>query len=106
MLQTPEAKTAGIPLLDYYEAVERASADMLDAARAGEWDRVVELESACTVLIAQLKQAAATQSLAGTERRRKANIMRRILLADAQIRSLSDLPMVEVEPTSAGHTLH
>ena len=97
---------ASIPLLDYYEAIERASSDMLDAARSGAWDRVVELEGACAVLIAQLKQAAATQSLAGAERRRKAIIMRRILLADAQIRSLSDLLMGDAEPTSAGHTLH
>ena len=98
---------ASIPLLDYYEAIERASADMLDAARAGQWDQVVQLEGACAVLIAQLKQAAATQSLADAERRRKAGIMRRILLADAQIRSLSDLmPGADPQPGSAGHTLH
>lgn len=99
---------ASIPLLDYYEAIERASADMLDAARAGRWDKVVELEGACVVLIAQLKQAASTQSLAGVERRRKTGILRRILLADAQIRSLSDLLIGEadVQPSSAGHTLH
>ena len=45
-------------LLNYYEAIERASADMLDAARAGDWDQVVKLEGACVLLISQLKQAA------------------------------------------------
>lgn len=27
------------PLLQYYEAIEQASADMLEAARVGNWDR-------------------------------------------------------------------
>ena len=45
-------------LLTYYEAIERASADMLNAARAGNWDQVVKLEGACVLLISQLKHAA------------------------------------------------
>ena len=77
-------------LIDYYEAIERASADMLEAARAGDWDGVLRLEGACTVLIAQLKQAAATQSLAAAERRRKASILQRIVIADAEIRVLCE----------------
>ena len=39
-------------LLNYYEAIEKASAEMLEAARAGNWDTVVKLEGACAVLIA------------------------------------------------------
>ena len=38
-------------LLQYYEAIEQASADMLLAARSGDWDQVVKLEGACAVLI-------------------------------------------------------
>ena len=45
-------------LLSYYEAIERASAEMLSAARAGNWDEVVKLEGACVLLISQLKHAA------------------------------------------------
>ena len=33
-------------LISYYEAIEKASADMLDAARAGNWDHVIKLEGA------------------------------------------------------------
>ena len=51
------------PLLSYYEAIERASADMLSAARAGDWDLVVRLEGACGLLISQLKQAARGETL-------------------------------------------
>jgi hypothetical protein len=45
-------------LMNYYEAIEQASADMLAAARAGDWDQVVKLEGACVLLISQLKNAA------------------------------------------------
>ena len=45
-------------LLDYYEALEKASTDMLCAAREADWDQVVKLEGACVLLIAQLKHAA------------------------------------------------
>ena len=40
-------------LLNYYEAIEKASADMLDAARAGNWDHVIKLEGACVLLISR-----------------------------------------------------
>ena len=45
-------------LLSYYDAIERASANMLTAAREGNWDEVVKLEGACVLLISQLKHAA------------------------------------------------
>ena len=38
-------------------AIEKASQDMLEAARVGNWDHVVKLEGACALLIAQLKNA-------------------------------------------------
>ena len=37
-------------LINYYEAIERASQDMLEAARHGNWDAVVKLEGACALL--------------------------------------------------------
>lgn len=92
-------------LMDYYEAIERASAEMLVAARAGDWDEVVRLEGACAVLIGQLKQVAETQSLAKAEARRKARIMQRIVLTDAQVRLLSELP-TELSGAPDGQTLH
>jgi len=45
-------------LLGYYEALEKASTDMLSAAREADWDEVIKLEGACVLLIAQLKHAA------------------------------------------------
>lgn len=81
-------------LLSYYAAIEQASVDMLDAARAGNWDEVVKLEGACAVLIARLKHAAAHNALGGDEAHLKSRIMQRILVNDAEIRQLAE-PWIE-----------
>lgn len=78
------------PLLSYYEAIEKASAEMLCAARRGDWSQVVAMEDACGLLISQLKRAAQERPLAPEQARTKAGILRRILLNDAQIRSLTE----------------
>jgi flagellar protein FliT len=78
------------PLLNYYEAIEKASADMLDAARAGNWDHVIKLEGACVLLISQLKNAACGQGLSGDETQLKSRIMKRVLVNDAEIRHLAE----------------
>jgi flagellar protein FliT len=95
-------------LLNYYEAIERASADMLDAARSGNWDEVVKLEGACAVLISQLKHAAKEQSLQAEESRLKSRIMQRILLNDAEIRHLAEPWLEDLDNMLAGKskTLH
>lgn len=77
-------------LLQYYEAIETASHEMLEAARIGDWDRVVKLEGACAVLISQLKHAAGDFSLGAEEAQIKSRIMQRILHNDAEIRHLAE----------------
>ena len=77
-------------LLSYYEAIEQASAEMLAAARAGNWDQVVKLEGACVLLISQLKHAARGKDLAPDEAQLKSRIMQRILVNDAEIRTLAE----------------
>jgi flagellar protein FliT len=77
-------------LLSYYEAIEHASQDMLNAARAGDWDTVVKLEGACAVLIAQLKHACEEHPLGPEEIAFKSRIMQRILVNDAEIRNLAE----------------
>jgi flagellar protein FliT len=90
-------------LLTYYEAIERASADMLNAARNGNWDEVVKLEGACVLLISQLKHAAqepkaaadtvaltAAETAAVDAAKSKSRIMQRILVNDAEIRQLAE----------------
>ena len=112
-------------LLSYYEAIERASADMLAAARAGNWDEVVKLEGACVLLISQLRHQAQAAEDAAEDRpardtvslaaapareaaRAKSRIMQRILVNDAEIRTLAEPWLEELDQMMTGksRTLH
>ena len=108
MNHTEQDPTMSTSVLNYYEAIERASADMLDAARAGDWDQVVKLEGACVLLIIQLKAAARELPLGQDEARVKSRIMQRILVNDAEIRHLAEPWLQDLENTLAGGrpTLH
>jgi len=96
------AEPVGQVLLQYYEAIEQASRDMLEAAREGNWDHVVKLEGACAVLISQLKHAAAEQRLGADAAQVKARIMQRILLNDAEIRQLAEPWLEDLDQMLAG----
>lgn len=95
-------------LLNYYEAIETASQEMLEAARAGDWDTVVKLEGACALLIAQLKNAAAQLALGADEAQLKSRIMQRILVNDAEIRHLAEPWLEDLDQLMSGRssTLH
>ena len=100
--------TMNASLLNYYEAIERASADMLDAARAGNWDYVIKLEGACVLLISQLKNAARERALSAEESQLKSRIMQRILVNDAEIRHLAEPWLEDLDEMLAGRprTVH
>ena len=91
-------------LINYYEAIERASQDMLEAARSGNWDHVVKLEGACALLISQLKHAAGLRGLGPDEAQTKSGIMQRILVNDAEIRHLAEPWLEELDELLAGNT--
>jgi len=95
-------------LLSYYEAIEKASADMLDAARTGNWDHVIKLEGACVLLISQLKNAARGAALSGEETQLKSRIMKRVLVNDAEIRHLAEPWIDDLDQMIGGrpNTLH
>jgi flagellar protein FliT len=101
-----DPSTADFPmnshLLSYYEAIEQASADMLSAARSGNWDEVVKLEGACVLLISQLKQAASQDQLAPAETQLKTRIMQRILINDAEIRHLAEPWLEDLDKVLTG----
>ncbi|MOA53596.1 Flagellar protein FliT [compost metagenome] len=70
---------------------------MLEAARDKDWDGVVRYEGACAVLIEQLRFQSQEQQLLPEQRREKARIMQRILRNDAQIRTLAEPWLAQVE---------
>jgi flagellar protein FliT len=95
-------------LMNYYQAIEKASQDMLEAARAGNWDHVLKLEGACALLISQLKGSAAKQPLGEDEIQFKSRIMQRILINDAEIRQLAEPWLEDLDQLLAGRpkTMH
>ena len=95
-------------LLNYYQAIEKASQDMLEAARTGNWDQVLKLEGACALLISQLKHSAAAKPLGVDEAQLKSRIMQRILVNDAEIRQLAEPWLDDLDALLAGRpqTIH
>ena len=91
-------------VLSYYEAIEQASADMLNAARAGDWNQVVKLEGACVLLISQLKQAARELPLDKQAAQLKSRIMQRILVNDAEVRNLAEPWLHDLDRVLQGKT--
>ena len=95
-------------LLNYYEAIEQASLDMLNAARSGQWDEVVRLESSCALLISVLKRSASSETLDTNQARVKSKIMQRILVNDAEVRQLAEPWLEDLDNVLAGRpkTVH
>jgi flagellar protein FliT len=78
------------PLLRHYRALESASAEMLEAARRGDWDSVCRLEAACVIVIAQLRSLAGEHPLTAGEQPERLRILRAILSNDAEIRRIGE----------------
>jgi flagellar protein FliT len=83
--------------LSHYESVAAASGDMLEAARRRDWGALADAERRCAVVIAVLKASGAGARLDADKQRRKADIIRRVLAHDAEIRRLLDPRMRELE---------
>ncbi|MEG1768193.1 MAG: flagellar protein FliT, partial [Comamonas sp.] len=66
-------------------------------ARGKDWEGVARYEGACAVLIEQLRFKSQEQELLPEQRREKARIMQRILRNDAQIRTLAEPWLAQVE---------
>lgn len=84
-------------LIDYYKAIENSSQKMLEAAQSKNWDEVVRYESACAVLIEQLRFKSQECELLPEQKKEKTSIMQRILRNDAQIRCLAEPWLTQVE---------
>ena len=87
-------------LIDYYLAIEDGSSKMLDAAKAEDWDRVVQFVGVCAILIEQLRLKASTEVLLPAQRSEKTRIMQRILMNDSQIRYLAEPWLAHFEQAS------
>lgn len=84
------ATMSGQEVVSVYEAMVGITEQMLAAATANDWDRLVQLEHQCAACVRQLKASEALgQPLAAPERTRKADAIRKMLVSDRQIRDLT-----------------
>ncbi len=77
-------------VISLYETVAGITTQMLAAARSGDWDQLVALESRCQNHVRRLKSGEAPVPLTGTIRRRKVEIIQKILADDREIRNLTE----------------
>ena len=85
-------------ILGFYESIAYVSRLMLDAARQGNWETIIDAERCCAGLIARLRaQHASADTLDAAARRRKYEIIRSVLSDDAEIRSLTQSRLREIE---------
>jgi flagellar protein FliT len=75
-------------IIGYYEAIARASASMLAAARRSDWDALLEIEQTCRQIIEQIKAYGDNLELHGPAHARKMEVIRQVLADDAEIRNL------------------
>jgi flagellar protein FliT len=78
----------GEQILAVYETIAEFTRQMLAAARASEWERLVALEKDCGAQFARLRAGDDNALRDDGYRRRKAALIRDILDEDAEIRLL------------------
>lgn len=84
-------------VISLYETVAGITDRMLAAARIGDWDLLVQLESECTSQVEILKRNdQRDQSLTPTAREKKTRIIRKILEDDRQIRDITQPWMAQL----------
>ena len=76
-------------IVERYQRMADASGRMLDAARQDDWDAVCAVEKECATLIAELSRMGDLAPTDPALRRRKIDLMKRVLADDAEIRLLS-----------------
>jgi flagellar protein FliT len=87
-----------------YEAMVGITDQMLAAATASDWDRLVQLEHQCAACVRQLKANGDAQ-LAGQERVRKVNAIRKMLDSDRKIRDLTQPWMAKLQAMISNKTV-
>lgn len=77
-------------VLSLYETVASITDQMLAAARDGNWDELVALEARCSGHIALLQTNEPPVPLVGAVRKRKVEIIQKILADDREIRNITE----------------
>ena len=72
--------------ISLYEEMSTLSARMVEAARAQDWDMLIELEHAVAILRDKLMKEDSNVGLSAAESERKSKLIQHILEDDAEVR--------------------
>ena len=84
-----------------YESIAALTSQMLQAARAQDWDKLGQLEQRSSECVAQLK-ALGPVTLSGEARQRKVVSVKQILADDREIRNLASPWMLKLNAMMHG----
>jgi len=88
-------------ILDTYGLVSLKSGEMVEAAKAGDWDRLVELEQDCRALVDTLRRDDTGSDKAPRPDpsyiQRKYQLIRKVLSDDAQVRRYTEPWMAQLQ---------
>ncbi len=73
-----------------YEEISDITGQMLDAARASDWDRLTQLEAQCSSRVEILRRDPGRQVLDAGSRQTKVRLINKILADDREIRNLTE----------------
>ena len=90
--------------IDTYQDISALSAQMVEAARANDWERLVSLERTVAALRDKLASEDDNTSLSGPELDLKRGLIQRILDDDAEIRRHTEPWMEQVRRFLGGRT--
>ncbi len=84
-------------ILDIYGSISDKTGEMLQAAKASDWDRLVELERDCRTLIDCLKYTDTGPAAGAQFVQRKIAYIRKALADDAEIRKFTEPWMTQLQ---------
>ena len=73
-----------------YEEIASITAQMLEAAKSSDWDRLSALEERCSAHVQRLREQQADQALDPQSRQTKVRLINKILADDREIRNLTE----------------
>jgi len=84
-------------IISCYESMSTASGEMLAAARRNDWDSMIAAERVCAQIVEKLKAMDNVVPNNPQLRQRKAEIIRKVLAEDAEIRNLTQPWLQQLE---------
>ena len=84
-------------IISIYEAILTITGRMLKAAQSADWERLITLEHECRGLTKELMISDENKVLSSDLRQRKQEIIQQILADDAEIRTLTQPWMAQLQ---------